>query len=302
MQKPLLGVLHRVCLFKRAADDQYPFVPPKMRFISKVYHPNVSSANGAICLDILKDQWSPALTLKTALLSLQALLSSPEPDDPQVSGSCVAPYVHGCGPASALLPDMCGCRLCIELLLFLGLAAVNASLSIWKLGCNRVCQGAPLPCILQGLLGVSPKWVGVQVQCLSQGRCAHGSNVMAAQDAVVARQYLTDHATFVRTARMWTGARPRSAARSGPPGLLCPPVPLRKPSFIASGSVVKRTARTQACCSDPTCQSLPVNHCLACHSGRYLILYLGCALCASFCTHAFVTRRCCMSRCVVHKR
>ena len=65
------------------ADDQYPFVPPKMRFRSKVWHPNVSSANGAICLDILKDQWSPALTLKTALLSLQALLSSPQPDDPQ---------------------------------------------------------------------------------------------------------------------------------------------------------------------------------------------------------------------------
>ena len=50
----------------------------------QVWHPNVSSANGAICLDILKDQWSPALTLKTALLSLQALLSSPEPADPQV--------------------------------------------------------------------------------------------------------------------------------------------------------------------------------------------------------------------------
>lgn len=55
-----------------------------MRFVTKVWHPNVSSANGAICLDILKDQWSPALTLKTALLSLQALLSSPEPADPQV--------------------------------------------------------------------------------------------------------------------------------------------------------------------------------------------------------------------------
>ena len=66
------------------AEDQYPFVPPKMRFRSRVWHPNVSSANGAICLDILKDQWSPALTLKTALLSLQALLSSPQPDDPQV--------------------------------------------------------------------------------------------------------------------------------------------------------------------------------------------------------------------------
>ena len=46
----------------------------------------MSSANGAICLDILKDQWSPALTLKTALLSLQALLASPVPDDPQVLG------------------------------------------------------------------------------------------------------------------------------------------------------------------------------------------------------------------------
>ncbi|PNH00063.1 Ubiquitin-conjugating enzyme E2 27, partial [Tetrabaena socialis] len=49
----------------------------------QVWHPNISSQNGAICLDILKDQWSPALTLKTALLSLQALLSSPQPDDPQ---------------------------------------------------------------------------------------------------------------------------------------------------------------------------------------------------------------------------
>ncbi|THG06081.1 hypothetical protein TEA_011311 [Camellia sinensis var. sinensis] len=41
------------------------------------------SQSGAICLDILKDQWSPAFTLKTALLSVQALLSAPEPDDPQ---------------------------------------------------------------------------------------------------------------------------------------------------------------------------------------------------------------------------
>lgn len=64
-------------------EDMYPFVPPKMRFLTKVWHPNISSANGAICLDILKDQWTPALTLKTALLSLQALLSSPAPDDPQ---------------------------------------------------------------------------------------------------------------------------------------------------------------------------------------------------------------------------
>lgn len=48
-----------------------------------VWHPNVSSVTGAICLDILKDQWSPALTMKTALISLQALMCAPEPDDPQ---------------------------------------------------------------------------------------------------------------------------------------------------------------------------------------------------------------------------
>ncbi|XP_048138437.1 ubiquitin-conjugating enzyme E2 27 isoform X2 [Rhodamnia argentea] len=63
--------------------DAYPFQPPKMQFATKVWHPNISSQSGAICLDILKDQWSPALTLKTALLSIQALLSAPEPDDPQ---------------------------------------------------------------------------------------------------------------------------------------------------------------------------------------------------------------------------
>lgn len=63
--------------------DTYPFSPPKMKFITKLWHPNVSSVTGAICLDILKDQWSPALTIKTALISLQALMCSPEPSDPQ---------------------------------------------------------------------------------------------------------------------------------------------------------------------------------------------------------------------------
>lgn len=62
---------------------QYPFEPPKMKFLTKIWHPNISSQTGAICLDILKDQWSPALTIKTALLSLQALMCSPEPGDPQ---------------------------------------------------------------------------------------------------------------------------------------------------------------------------------------------------------------------------
>jgi ubiquitin-conjugating enzyme (huntingtin interacting protein 2) len=72
-----------VFLIEIKIPQDYPFAPPKMRFITKVWHPNVSSQTGAICLDILKDAWSPALTMKTALVSLQALLSAPEPDDPQ---------------------------------------------------------------------------------------------------------------------------------------------------------------------------------------------------------------------------
>ena len=54
-----------------------------MKFDTKIWHPNVSSVTGVICLDILKNEWSPALSIRTALLSIQALMCCPEPDDPQ---------------------------------------------------------------------------------------------------------------------------------------------------------------------------------------------------------------------------
>ncbi|CAI5445316.1 unnamed protein product [Caenorhabditis angaria] len=63
--------------------DSYPFSPPKIKFVTKIWHPNVSSQTGVICLDILKDQWAASLTLRTVLLSIQALMCSPEPKDPQ---------------------------------------------------------------------------------------------------------------------------------------------------------------------------------------------------------------------------
>ncbi|KAI1445024.1 ubiquitin-conjugating enzyme/RWD-like protein [Annulohypoxylon stygium] len=63
--------------------NEYPFRPPVMKFDTKVWHPNISSQTGAICLDTLSSAWSPVLTIKSTLLSLQGLFESPEPKDPQ---------------------------------------------------------------------------------------------------------------------------------------------------------------------------------------------------------------------------
>lgn len=76
------GGLFRLELFLPA---DYPMAPPKVRFLTKIYHPNIDKL-GRICLDILKDKWSPALQIRTVLLSIQALLSAPNPDDPLDNG------------------------------------------------------------------------------------------------------------------------------------------------------------------------------------------------------------------------
>ena len=62
--------------------NDYPFKPPKVRFITRIWHPNISSDTGQICLDLLGYNWVPALYIELLLLSIQVLLSSPNFDEP----------------------------------------------------------------------------------------------------------------------------------------------------------------------------------------------------------------------------
>ncbi|MCJ1484305.1 Ubiquitin-conjugating enzyme 13 [Schaereria dolodes] len=69
-QSPYEGGIFKLELF---LPDDYPMTPPKIRFLTKIYHPNI---------DKLGRNWSPALQIRTILLSIQALLGAPNPDDP----------------------------------------------------------------------------------------------------------------------------------------------------------------------------------------------------------------------------
>jgi peroxin-4 len=60
----------------------YPLTPPKMTFITRIFHPNVYFDTGEICLDILKKEWSPAWSLQSACRAIMTLLAEPAADSP----------------------------------------------------------------------------------------------------------------------------------------------------------------------------------------------------------------------------
>ena len=61
--------------------QDYPFKPPRLRFVTPIYHCNIS-VDGVICLSLLQDAWSPALSIRKALDAVRALVLSPDGYNP----------------------------------------------------------------------------------------------------------------------------------------------------------------------------------------------------------------------------
>mmetsp|Transcript_51482 Transcript_51482/g.122433 ORF Transcript_51482/g.122433 Transcript_51482/m.122433 type:complete len:298 (+) Transcript_51482:35-928(+) len=61
--------------------EEYPFKPPRVQFVTPCFHPNISE-RGQVCLNVLKEEWSPMLTVSSLLMCIQSLLCDPNPQDP----------------------------------------------------------------------------------------------------------------------------------------------------------------------------------------------------------------------------
>lgn len=69
-------------LLSISIPPQYPLSPPEIHFLTKIVHPNVSFQTGEICLDLLKDRWTPTYTIASTLGAIHQLLAYPAVDSP----------------------------------------------------------------------------------------------------------------------------------------------------------------------------------------------------------------------------
>ena len=66
-----------VFVFDMNANDEYPLVPPSVKFITPILHPNINEETGKVCLDILGSRWSPAYQLPKLAVAIVSLLFDP---------------------------------------------------------------------------------------------------------------------------------------------------------------------------------------------------------------------------------
>ncbi|OHE98885.1 ubiquitin-conjugating enzyme [Colletotrichum orchidophilum] len=69
-------------LLKIQIPTDYPIRPPKIRFATPVVHANIALQTGEICLDLLKDAWTPAYSVLESVRAVRTLLAYPETDSP----------------------------------------------------------------------------------------------------------------------------------------------------------------------------------------------------------------------------
>lgn len=68
-------------VFSFKVGQAYPHEPPKVKCETQVYHPNID-LEGNICLNILREDWKPVLTINSIIYGLQYLFLEPNPEDP----------------------------------------------------------------------------------------------------------------------------------------------------------------------------------------------------------------------------
>ena len=76
-----------------AFPAEYPFKPPKVKFLTKIYHPNIKTGTGEICKDLLSENWGPTMNVEYVLRMLNTLLETPNPDN-ALEGDIAAEFTN----------------------------------------------------------------------------------------------------------------------------------------------------------------------------------------------------------------